>query len=88
LFSVQVADTGRGIPEEHLPRLFDRFYRVDAARSSASGGIGLGLAIVKSIAELHGGSADITSKAGHGTCVTLSFPLGNGSGAARGKAGR
>jgi two-component system, OmpR family, heavy metal sensor histidine kinase CusS len=71
---VDVSDTGCGIPPEHLPHLFDRFYRVDRARSSASGGMGLGLAIVKSIATLHGGSVRIASDMGHGTRVTLSFP--------------
>jgi two-component system heavy metal sensor histidine kinase CusS len=72
---VEVADTGRGIPPEHLPHLFDRFYRVDPSRSTASGGVGLGLAIVKSIVALHRGSAEITSEVGRGTCVRLVFPL-------------
>jgi two-component system heavy metal sensor histidine kinase CusS len=79
VFRVEVSDTGKGIPEQHLPHLFDRFYRVDAARSAASGGVGLGLAIVKSIAELHGGSVEISSMVGHGTCVTITIPLENGS---------
>jgi two-component system heavy metal sensor histidine kinase CusS len=77
-FCIEVTDTGRGIAEEHLPRLFDRFYRVDVARSSVSGGVGLGLAIVKSIAELHGGAVEITSRVGQGTSVTFSVPAGNG----------
>lgn len=71
---VEVSDTGCGIPKAHLPHVFDRFYRVDAARSTASGGVGLGLAIVKSIASLHGGSATIQSEVGKGTRVTLAFP--------------
>jgi two-component system heavy metal sensor histidine kinase CusS len=78
---VEVADTGKGIPESHLPRLFDRFYRVDPARSS--GGVGLGLAIVKGIAELHGGSVEVASQAGRGTRVVIRFPIrhaGQGSG--------
>jgi two-component system heavy metal sensor histidine kinase CusS len=82
-FRVEVSDTGRGIPEQHLPRLFDRFYRVDAARSAASGGVGLGLAIVKSIAELHGGSVEITSSIGQGTSVCIELPIGNGLGNAQ-----
>jgi signal transduction histidine kinase len=71
---VAVFDTGCGIPATHLPYLFDRFYRADRARSNISGGLGLGLAIVKSIATLHGGSVEITSEVGRGTCVTLRFP--------------
>jgi two-component system heavy metal sensor histidine kinase CusS len=72
---IEVADTGSGIAPIHLPRLFDRFYRVDEARSPGSAGnVGLGLAIVKSIVELHGGSAAIASTVGSGTTVTLSFP--------------
>jgi signal transduction histidine kinase len=71
---VSVTDDGCGIPSEHLPRVFDRFHRVDAARSHNAGGTGLGLAIVKSVAALHGGDARIESAIGQGTRVTLSFP--------------
>jgi two-component system heavy metal sensor histidine kinase CusS len=71
---IEVRDSGTGIPEEHLPNLFDRFYRVDSARSGSRGGTGLGLAIVRSIMRLHGGSADIKSTVGKGTTVTLRFP--------------
>lgn len=68
---IEVSDTGRGIPAEALPRVFDRFFRVDSSRSQISGGTGLGLAIVQSIMALHGGSAEITSQLGCGTSVTL-----------------
>jgi len=71
---VAVSDNGCGIPAPHLPYLFDRFYRADRARSNISGGLGLGLAMVKSIATLHGGSVEMTSEVGRGTCVTLVFP--------------
>jgi two-component system, OmpR family, heavy metal sensor histidine kinase CusS len=71
---IAVQDNGCGIGPEHLPRIFDRFYRVDAARSSSSASTGLGLAIVKSIMELHGGSARAESGLGAGTKVTLTFP--------------
>jgi two-component system, OmpR family, heavy metal sensor histidine kinase CusS len=70
---VSVSDTGAGIAPEHLPRLFDRFYRPDPARSSGQG-VGLGLAIVKSIAELHGGRASIASRPGAGCMIALNFP--------------
>ena len=70
---VSVRDDGCGIPAEHLSRVFDRFYRVDAARER-NGGTGLGLAIVKTVTALHGGEARIESAPGNGTCVTLSFP--------------
>jgi two-component system heavy metal sensor histidine kinase CusS len=72
---IAVADTGVGIPAEALPRVFDRFYRVDTSRSHASGGTGLGLAIVQSIMVLHGGKADIASQLGHGTQVSLHLPV-------------
>jgi two-component system heavy metal sensor histidine kinase CusS len=68
---IEVADTGTGIPVEALPRVFDRFFRVDPSRSKASGGTGLGLAIVQSIMTLHGGTAEIASELGRGTTVTL-----------------
>jgi two-component system heavy metal sensor histidine kinase CusS len=71
---IDVADTGSGIAPEHLPRLFDRFYRVDHSRSAGKGGTGLGLAIVKSIAELHGGLARVESVPGQGTRVVLLLP--------------
>jgi two-component system heavy metal sensor histidine kinase CusS len=71
---IKVSDTGIGIPAEALPRVFDRFFRVDASRSKNSGGTGLGLAIVQSIMALHGGSAEISSELGKGTCVTLRIP--------------
>jgi two-component system heavy metal sensor histidine kinase CusS len=72
-FEVAVRDDGSGIAAEHLPHVFDRFYRAELSRSSD--GAGLGLALVKSIVELHGGSAIIQSKTGHGTTVTLKFPV-------------
>ena len=71
---VAVTDTGAGIAPEHLNRVFDRFYHADEARSPGSGHVGLGLALVKSIAELHKGSARITSTVGKGTRVALVFP--------------
>ncbi|HZU51487.1 MAG TPA: ATP-binding protein [Sphingomicrobium sp.] len=72
---VSVADHGPGIPREHLPRVTERFYRVDAARSRESGGTGLGLAIVKHIIERHKGSLDIRSTVGVGTVVTVRLPI-------------
>ena len=71
---VDVQDSGRGIPAEHLPHVFDRFYRVDATRTKNTGGLGLGLAIVKTIAQLHRGTVSIESQPGLGTRLTLSFP--------------
>jgi two-component system heavy metal sensor histidine kinase CusS len=68
---IEVCDTGRGIPAEALPKVFDRFFRVDPSRSQTSGSTGLGLAIVQSIMTLHGGSAEIASQLGRGTTVTL-----------------
>ena len=69
-----VTDTGSGIPLEHLPRIFERFYRVDAARSRAAGGTGLGLAIVKHLVEAHGGSVTARSTPGTGTTISLWLP--------------
>ena len=71
-----VVDHGEGIPREHLPRLTERFYRVNEARSRDSGGTGLGLAIVKHIVERHRGTLDIRSNPGEGTRVTVSLPAG------------
>ncbi|HTS37652.1 MAG TPA: heavy metal sensor histidine kinase [Candidatus Solibacter sp.] len=72
---IDVSDAGVGIPPDALPRVFDRFFRVDASRSQASGGTGLGLAIVQSIMLLHGGDVEIASTLGQGTQVTLRVPL-------------
>jgi two-component system phosphate regulon sensor histidine kinase PhoR len=70
-----VTDFGPGIPREHLPRVTERFYRVDAARSRESGGTGLGLAIVKHIVERHKGSLEIRSTVGVGTSVSVRLPV-------------
>ncbi len=75
---ISVTDYGIGIPAEHLPHLFARFYRVDRARSRALGGTGLGLAIVKHIAILHGGQASVESSPGDRTVFTIRLPLFGG----------
>ncbi len=69
-----VTDTGPGIPAEHIPRLGERFYRLDRSRSRESGGTGLGLAIAKHVAQRHGGELQITSQQGRGSCFALMFP--------------
>jgi two-component system phosphate regulon sensor histidine kinase PhoR len=69
-----VRDTGTGIPAEHVARVFERFYRVDPARSREHGGTGLGLSIVKHLVEAHGGRVDLSSAVGRGTTVRLMFP--------------
>jgi two-component system phosphate regulon sensor histidine kinase PhoR len=71
-----VEDSGTGIEPQHLPRLFERFYRVDRARSRAMGGTGLGLAIVKHIAQAHGGGVDVESVPGRGSTFSLHIPAG------------
>ncbi|HEV2393200.1 MAG TPA: ATP-binding protein [Verrucomicrobiae bacterium] len=71
---VDVRDSGDGIAPQHLPKIFDRFYRVDPSRSRPARGTGLGLAIVRSIMQLHGGAASIQSALGRGTVVSLEFP--------------
>lgn len=72
--SIEVADTGEGIPAEDLPHVFERFRRADAARSRSTGGSGLGLAIVRQIVEAHGGTASVESTVGAGTTVRLTLP--------------
>jgi two-component system phosphate regulon sensor histidine kinase PhoR len=71
---ISVADQGPGIPPDDLPRIFERFYRVDKSRSSEQRGTGLGLSIVKHIAQLHGGSVDAKSDVGKGTTITVTLP--------------
>ena len=71
----EVRDTGIGIPEEDLPHLFERFYRVEKSRTSETGGTGLGLAIAKEIVEAHGGSISVTSTVGKGSVVTIVLPI-------------
>jgi two-component system phosphate regulon sensor histidine kinase PhoR len=74
---IQVRDHGCGIGREHLPRIFERFYRVDKARSRKLGGTGLGLAIVKHIAQAHGGRASVESAVGEGSTFFIYLPLGS-----------
>ena len=71
---IKVTDTGEGIPSEHLPRIFERFYRVDRARSYEMGGTGLGLAIVKHLARAHSGEVSVYSKLDEGTTFTIELP--------------
>jgi two-component system phosphate regulon sensor histidine kinase PhoR len=83
---ISVSDTGKGIAREHLSRLTERFYRVDASRSRDSGGTGLGLAIVKHVVQRHGGELDIHSELGRGSTFRLVLPavrVRRGSEAAR-----
>ena len=77
--SVSVADTGIGVPSRDLERIFERFYRVDQARSRDTGGTGLGLAIVRHVAQAHGGEVSVTSVEGQGSKFTIVFPAGEGS---------
>jgi len=72
--TVSVADTGSGIAPEHLPRIFERFYRADPGRSREEGGTGLGLAIVKHLVEAHGGRVEAHSTLGRGTTIRMFFP--------------
>jgi two-component system, OmpR family, manganese sensing sensor histidine kinase len=73
-FQIKVTDTGAGIPEDAIPQLFERFYRVDPARSKSSGGTGLGLAIVKAIVDNHQGQIQATSRLNQGTTMTVTLP--------------
>jgi two-component system phosphate regulon sensor histidine kinase PhoR len=70
----KVKDTGPGIAPEHLPRLTERFYRIDRSRSRETGGTGLGLAIVKHVAQRHGAELHIQSEPGQGSCFSIVFP--------------
>jgi len=74
---IDVEDKGIGIPEQEIPHLFERFYRVDGARARSTGGVGLGLSIAKRIVELHDGSIDVFSKPNQGTAIALQFPKKN-----------
>jgi two-component system phosphate regulon sensor histidine kinase PhoR len=76
---ISVKDDGEGISAEHIERIFERFYRVDKARSREMGGTGLGLAIVKHLARVHGGEASVTSTVGEGTTFTIELPIASTS---------
>ena len=76
---VSVQDDGPGIPRESLERIFERFYRVDKARSREQGGTGLGLSIVKHIVQSHGGKVWATSEPGHGASFFFTLPLDSGA---------
>jgi signal transduction histidine kinase len=72
--AISVADQGIGIPSDEIPRIFERFYRVDKHRSRATGGTGLGLAIVRHVAENHRGHVDVESELGSGSTFTILLP--------------
>jgi two-component system phosphate regulon sensor histidine kinase PhoR len=74
---ISVADTGQGIPSEHVDRIFERFYVVDKSRSKKLGGTGLGLSIVKHIVLLHNGKITVQSSPGRGTKFVITLPVGD-----------
>jgi signal transduction histidine kinase len=73
IVKIEVKDKGMGIPEKEIPHLFERFYRVDGARSRTTGGVGLGLSIAKRIVDMHEGKIDVFSLPELGTTITLQF---------------
>lgn len=75
IWHISVSDTGEGILPEHLPHIFDRFYRADRSRSRQTGSSGLGLAIVKGIVEAHHGKVEVASSVGQGSTFTIYLPL-------------
>jgi len=72
---IEVADTGIGIPEDALPRVFERFYQVDNTATRTYGGTGMGLALVRRLVEAHGGKVEVESRVGEGTCFALLWPV-------------
>src|SRR5262249_50792019 len=72
---IEVRDTGIGIPAADIPRIFERFYRVDRSRSREMGGTGLGLSIVKHVAQVHRGTIDVMSSPGNGSTFRLTIPI-------------
>jgi signal transduction histidine kinase len=76
---LEVSDTGIGIPSSAIPHVFDRFFRVDQARSREDGGAGLGLSIVKSICSVHGAEIEVDSRVESGSCFRVRFPRRSGS---------
>ncbi len=76
--TVQISDTGKGIPEADMPRIFDRFFRSEASRAAGEGGFGLGLAIAKNLIDSMGGTIEVSSIMGQGTSFTIVFPRGRG----------
>ena len=74
---LQVEDNGEGIPDEHVRSVFNRFYRVDRARSRATGGAGLGLSIAHALVTAHGGHITVSSRPGRGTCATVRLRQGD-----------
>lgn len=79
LAEISITDNGIGIPEEHLPKIFERFYQVDASQSQRFEGTGIGLSIAKEFIDLHQGEIDVESELGKGTCFTIRIPLGKGN---------